>query len=100
MTIEAFSPSGSSVKVAATTTTGQVSLGAVAKSVRVFNAAAAPAFIAFGVSAATAAVDGTASVPVAAGATEVFSVNRTITHAAAILTTGTGDVWFTPGDGA
>lgn len=94
-----FSPSGNSVKVAATTASGSVALGSVARTVRVHNAATTIAFIAFGVGAAAAATSGSDSIPLAPGATEVFSVNTGITHAAAILTTGTGDVWFTPGDG-
>lgn len=94
-----FSPSGDSVKVAATTASASVALGAPARTMRVHNAATTLAFVAFGVGAAVAATSGDDSLPIAAGATEVFSVNTSVTHAAAILGTGTGDVWFTPGDG-
>lgn len=94
-----FAPLGSSVKVAATTTSGSVALGTTPRTIRVHNAATGIAYIAFGAGGATAAADGTASIPMAAGATEVFGSGSSITHAAAILATGTGDVWFTPGDG-
>lgn len=92
-----FAPLGSSVKVAATTASGSVALGQRARTVRVHNASAAIAFIAFGDASVTANASGSGSIPVAAGATEVFGGGST--HAAAVLSTGTGDVWFTPGDG-
>lgn len=95
-----FSPSGDTVKVAATTTSGSVALGAAARTVRVYNAATTLAHISFGVGAATAAAGGDDSLPMAPGSVEVFAVNTGVSHAAAILPSGTGDVYFTPGDGA
>lgn len=94
-----FAPLGDSVVVAGSTTSGSVALGVRSESVRVHNGTAALAFVAFGVGAATAAVNGNNSIPIPAGATEVFGVGTSITHAAVILSTGTGDVWFTPGAG-
>ncbi len=94
-----FTPSGDTVKVAATTTSGSVALGSAARTVRVYNASTSLAHIALGAGAATASATGDDSIPMAAGATEVFSVGANITHAAALLATGTGDVYFTPGDG-
>jgi hypothetical protein len=69
-------------------------------SVRVHNAGTAVAFIAFGDGAITATT--TASVPVAAGTTEVLRFANTSgapLYAAAIADGATGRIYFTPGDG-
>lgn len=97
--MQPFSPVGGSVKVAATTSSSAVSLGIVnPPSVRVHNASTSLAFVAFGQANVDAQVDGAGSIPVPPGGVEVFGAGS-ITHAAVVLSTGTGDVWFTPGAG-
>jgi hypothetical protein len=67
---------------------------------RVFNDATDSASVDFGISTVT--VTGV-DMLVAPGATEVFRVLNTgrdpVTHAAAKLDSGTGNVYFTPGNG-
>lgn len=88
-----------SVKIAATTSTGNVSLGTLdisVKDVLVTNLAAATAFVKLGVSGVTAGTDN--DMPIPAGQSRILNREQA-THAAAILASGTGDVWFTPGVG-
>jgi hypothetical protein len=82
--------SGSSAAVALTGGSGQD------KTVMVTNSGTAIAFIGFGASTVTATL--AASTPVLPGAIYTFSVGQSVTHAAAIGTTGT--VYFTTGHGA
>lgn len=97
--MQPFSPVGSSVKVAASTVSAAVALGVVnPPSVRVYNASPSVALIAFGAANVDAQLDGAGSIAIAPGAVEVFGAGS-ITHAAAILVSGSGDVWFTPGAG-
>lgn len=93
-----FFPRGDSVKVGATTSSASVALLTSCESIRVLNTLSTVVFVSFGVGSATAAVDGNESIPLAPGATEVFGGGN-YTHAAAIATAGSGDVWFTPGAG-
>lgn len=93
-----FSPRGDSVKVDATTSTGSVPLSQTAESVRVVNTTSVLAFIALGGAGVQANVSGDDSIPIAPGATEVFGGGN-YTHAAAVLSSGTGVVWFTAGAG-
>ncbi len=72
--------------------------------VQVYNSASTTAFVAFGGSGVTASVGtpGTqnGSYPVAPGAVIVVTVpSSTTTYAAAILASGSGTVYFTPGFG-
>lgn len=93
-----FTPTGSTVSVAATATTGNVSLGTTAgATVRVYNAGTAAAFINFGTSTVEAAA--ATSVPVPVGAIEVFAIGPGVTHMAAITASGTATVYATPGQG-
>jgi len=91
----------SSVKIAGTTSSGNVSLGTLDLShqdILVTNLAANPAFVKFGTDNTVAA--GTDNdIPIPGGASRMLN-RQQHTYVAAILTTGTGDVWFTPGCGS
>lgn len=93
-----FFPRGDSISISATTSSSSVPLLVSCESIRVLNTTSFVAFVSFGVGSAVAAVDGNESIPIAPGATEVFGGGN-YTHAAAILTSGSGAVWFTPGAG-
>jgi hypothetical protein len=97
-----FRPRGATVKLAATTTSAQATLStqrdataAGFDTVRVYNASGATAFIEFGTD--PTAVSTGASMPVLAGSIETFGVSGGVTKAAAILASGTGDIYFTSG---
>lgn len=85
-----------SVTVTATTASAAASLGSRPTAVRVYNASAQTVFIEFGNSAVTATV--AASIPVPAGAVEVFEKGEA-THVATIVAATTGVLYFTPGTG-
>lgn len=96
-----FTPTGDTVNVAAISTTGNVALGtfsgSAGASVRVYNAGTATVFIAFGISTVEAVA--ATSMPVPAGAIEVFAVGPGVTHMAAITASSTATVYATPGQG-
>ena len=99
MSTPAFSPMGSTVNLAATTTTGSVALsgfGAGGGNVRVYNSGAVVVFINFGGSAVTAVL--TTSMPLAPGATEVFAVGEGM-YLAGITASGSATVYATIGHG-
>jgi hypothetical protein len=91
--IQGFSPIATAT-ASATTTSVAVTLPANADSILVFNATAATAFVAIGVSTATLA-----NCPVPAGARQLFDSSPYVTSAAVILASGTGAVYFTSGLG-
>lgn len=96
MTTKTFMPNGSASTSAATSTTSaSAALDAYSNNVRVYNAGATAAFIRFAVGATTAVVT---DMPIAPGATEVFTKGNA-TVASAILASGTGTVYFTCGEG-
>lgn len=96
-----FTPVGATKKIAATSSTGNVAIndmGAVDREVRVYNNLDEVVFIKFGVgSTLTAAVT---DLPIGPKATEVFSINPATTYVAAISASGSGNVYFTEGQGA
>lgn len=92
-----FSPNGATAVLSGSTTSASGTLNGSGNTVRVFNASSAVAFVRFGIGAPTAVAT---DVPVGAGGTAFFSVQPDATHAAAILSTGTGSVHFTRGMGA
>jgi hypothetical protein len=89
------------VNVSGSTTSANVSLGLVGGcQVRVHNSAGAAAFVTFGNSAVTASAS--TDMPVPAGGVELFTVPNSAgdnLYAAAVLASGTGSVYFTPGVG-
>jgi hypothetical protein len=88
--------SGTAV-VAASTTSANTALAGAGDSVLVTNLAAAPAFVAFGTDATVTAVPTSIAVP--AGQRLLLSIGL-CTWAAAILSSGTGNVSFSRGDGS
>ena len=90
----AFTP-GSTVNIAATTSTGNVTLG-IGAVVRVYNAGTVPVFIKFGIAGVTAA---TTDMPIPPGIVEVFTEPSGATTVAAITASGTATVYFTSGQG-
>jgi hypothetical protein len=99
-----FSPTGATVNLAVTSTTGNVAMTIMggmtqqgSRSIRVYNSGAVDVFIAIGSSAITAT---TSSLPIPAGAVEVFETGPSATHIAAITASSTATVYFTSGRGA
>ena len=70
--------------------------GTAGNQCRVYNGSAAMAFVRFGVGAQTAVLTDSFVAP---GNTEVFSIPPTVDTVAAILSTGTGNVYFQRGMG-
>lgn len=95
-----FTPTGSTVNLAVTGSTGAVALGTLGQggsTVRIYNAGAATVFINFGISTVEAAT--ATSIPVPAGAIEVYSVGPSVTHVAGITASGTATLYATLGQG-
>jgi hypothetical protein len=102
MGLQVFLPIGDTVVISANTSSARVALtdpllGSGTREVRVHNTGLVPAFVNFGDGAVVAS--GAGSMPVGAGATEVFRVSATHTHVAAITTTSAAIVYFTSGQG-
>ena len=92
-----FIPAGTAT-LAATTAPGSVALSGAGDTVLVTNAAASVAFVRFGAAASVAA--GPGDMPVLPNSRVLLGVNGLITHAAAALAAGTGQVFFTLGGGS
>jgi hypothetical protein len=87
------------ISVAATTANVLIENFSGANQIRVFNNGSATAWIEFGGSGVVATL--TSSIPIPAGAIEVFSVGSAAStvYAAAIAAASTGSIYFTPGSG-
>lgn len=95
MSLSPFTPA-TTVSIAATTATAQVSFGSGGRNVVVTNASTVTIFIKFGSSSAvTAAVT---DYPVLAGMKETLD-RGDYTNVAAITASGSGTIYFTSGDG-
>lgn len=94
--IRTFTPGAATVKIAAGAASARVAIDPNTRTIRVVNSASSPVFIEMG--GATVAATAASSMPVLAGATETFGKGAT-THVAAICPAGTGDVFFTCGEG-
>ena len=90
-----FVPSGT-VTLAATVATAAAPLAGPGDTVLIFNASAGIAFVTFGNGAAVATVFGT---PVPPGAQMMLYIGPVANWVAAILSTGTGNVYVTSGTG-
>jgi hypothetical protein len=91
-----FRPAGTATLAASTTTTSITLVGG-GTAVLVYNASAATAFFKLGASAGlTAAATDT---PVPSGARMLVDGGPFVTVAAAVLSSGTGNIYFTLGDG-
>lgn len=94
--IRTFSPGSATVKIAAGAASASVAVNPNASVIRVVNTASAPVFLEFGGSAVTASA--ASSMPILAGASETFTKGAR-DYVAAICPAGTGDVFFTAGEG-
>ncbi len=92
-----FRPVGT-VSLTAGATSSAVALAGGGETVVVTNTAATLAFVRFGADPSVAAT--IADMPVLPGARVMLAANSLITYAAALLTSGTGLVLFTRGDGS
>ena len=92
-----FRPVGT-VSLAAGTGSTAVALAGGGESVVVTNTAGTLAFVRFGADPSVAAT--TADMPVLPGSRVMLAANSLITYAAALLTSGSGSVLFTRGDGS
>lgn len=92
-----FRPAGT-VSVAASTTAEAAALVSGGSSILVFNDSGAVAFIRFGMNTGVAA--SASDTPVPAGARMLLDAGTLVTHASALLASGTGTVYFTRGDGS
>jgi hypothetical protein len=92
-----FLPAGTAT-LAATTASASLTLAGRGDTVLVTNASGSTAFVRFGAAASVAA--GPGDTPVLANSRVLLGVNALITHAAAVLTSGSGPVYFTLGGGS
>lgn len=86
--------------ISGTTTSAAASLPGTAgggQSVRVFNSGTTIAFVRWAATSPTAVAT---DIPIAPGATEVFSLPVDAAFVAAILASGTGSIYFTRGAGS
>lgn len=91
-----FRPAGT-VSAAASTTAGAVALAGGGSAVLVYNAAGSTAFFRLG--GASGLTASAADTPVPPGARMLVGAGPFVTNAAVVLTSGTGTVYFTLGDG-
>lgn len=89
-------PAGTA-SVAASTTSAAVALAGGGSAVLVYNASAATAFFRLGAATGLTAV--TSDTPVPAGSRMLVDGGPFVSYAAALLSAGTGTVYFTLGDG-
>jgi hypothetical protein len=95
--IQPFRPAGT-VGLAAGTGSASIALAGGGETVVVTNPTTALAFVRFGADPSVTATP--ADMPVLPGARVMLAANPLITYAAAVLTSGSGSVWFTRGDGS
>lgn len=97
-----FSPTGATVTLSATTSTGSAAIGAGSATASRTIRIAAPStnssivFVEFGASGIEAA---TSNMPILPGSVEIFKVGASLTHVAGITASGTGTLYITPGEG-
>ncbi len=97
-TLEAFTRGGNTVTISATGASASIAYTSGLSHLLVSNATTQWAFFNTGEGSATATVAG-ASTPIAPGAQAVVSVPPSHNTVAAILVSGSGSVYFTPGYG-
>lgn len=99
MNLDTFCALGNTVHINATTATGNVAFDANVEvdDVRIRNPLGVDGFIVFGPDS-TLAASLTTSMPIAPG-TEILKAPRGTKYVAAILPSGSGTVYFTPGRG-
>jgi hypothetical protein len=89
---------GKTVKLTPTTSNSAGTVQVPFGQIRVYNAGTAMVFFRYGIGAQTAVV--ATDMPIAAGATEAFSVPADTTGVAAICEVGSASVYVTPGCGS
>lgn len=99
-----FQPLGKTANLAASTSSATIALSTSPNQVQVYNSTTGIAFVIFCTSSSCTAHAGstgtsTSDYPVAPGAVIVMTVPANTTYAAAVLSTSTGAVYFTPGQG-
>lgn len=92
-----FRPAGTA-SIAASTTSASAALVGGGQAVLVYNATAATAFFVLG-NGTTLTATAAAGTPVPAGARMLVDGGPFLNRAAVVLSTGTGTVYFTLGDG-
>jgi hypothetical protein len=90
--VAAFKPILAETVAASTTPASATGLPS-ADSILVYNAAGATAFVSIGAAATTA------STPVPAGGRQLFAAGPLVTSASVVLSSGTGAVYLTAGNG-
>jgi hypothetical protein len=95
-----FMPTGATRSIAATTTAQRVPLPGTTSHVRVYNGAAALAFVRFGRDVTSMDASVSTSMPLGPGGCEVFRVPASADYVSAVLLSGTGTVFVTPGEGS
>lgn len=95
--ITPFRPTGT-VSLNASTSSAAVRLAGGGETVVVTNTSAVLAYVRFGADPSVSA--SAADMPVMANAKVMLSVNSLVSHGAAILTSGSGSILFTRGDGS
>jgi hypothetical protein len=95
--ITPFRPTGT-VSLSAGTSSGAILLAGGGDSVVVTNTTASLAYVRFGADPSVSAM--IADMPVLPNSRVMLSVNGLVSHAAAVLATGSGVVLFTRGDGS
>lgn len=93
----AFRPTGTA-SIAASTSTSAVALSGGGESILVTNVSSSLAFVRFGVDSSVMASN--IDMPIQAGARAMLAVNPFVTYAAALLSSGSGSILFTRGDGS
>lgn len=92
-----FAPFGTLTQAATTSSAGAALPRAKDQTCVIYNATAGIAFCKVGAGAQTATA---ADYPVPAGGHRTIQLRESDTHAAVILSTGTGNVYFSVGDGS
>lgn len=95
--VSAFLPAGTA-SIAATTTASAIALVGGGETVVVTNASASVAFVRFGTDPSVTA--SSVDMPVLANSRVVLTVNPIVSYAAIVLTSGTGSVFVTRGNGS
>lgn len=95
--IKPFVPSSTATLVG-TTTSSNIALGSGGDTVVVTNTAASTVFVRFGSDSTISA--STMDMPILPSSRAILALNPLISHAAAVLTSGTGNILFTRGDGS
>lgn len=95
-----FTPMASTKAIAASAATANVALDRANedRSLRVYNDLNEVVFITFGVASTLVAT--ASDLPIGPKATEVFEINPKTSYVAAITASGSGNIYFTEGQGA